>query len=264
MDHESTADPTIALFLDDEPAPFATYRPPARCVLDTATLADGPHRLRIVATDGRGVVGVSELPFIAQNGPGITVTGLRANERVRGTVTFAVNAFNGDEPFDATRAESQGPIPVWTWVFSLLIVAWAAWYGVRAWNPPPAFASADGPGAFGAASAPMRAEASNPAGSRLYATNCAACHGATGGGVPGVFPPLAGDPAVTARDARRQITAVLQGLKHTTIAGRSYAAEMPSFAHLSDDEIAAIVNHERTSWGNHALTVSADGVRHLR
>jgi mono/diheme cytochrome c family protein len=36
------------------------------------------------------------------------------------------------------------------------------------------------------------------AGQKIYAANCSACHGANGAGVPGAFPPLAGNPMVTA------------------------------------------------------------------
>ena len=40
---------------------------------------------------------------------------------------------------------------------------------------------------------------------------------------------------------------------------------MPAFKDLlNDDDVAAIVNHERTSWGNAAPTVSASEVAKLR
>jgi ubiquinol-cytochrome c reductase cytochrome b subunit len=35
------------------------------------------------------------------------------------------------------------------------------------------------------------------AGTSVYTANCAGCHGATGGGTPGAFPPLGGNPVVT-------------------------------------------------------------------
>jgi hypothetical protein len=31
-------------------------------------------------------------------------------------------------------------VPVWVWVLSLVIVAWAAWYAVELWNPPHEYA----------------------------------------------------------------------------------------------------------------------------
>ena len=80
----------------------------------------------------------------------------------------------------------------------------------------------------------------------------------------GVFPPLAGDHLVVAEDPTGHIEAVLHGLQGVTIDGISYASPMPAFAFLSDADIAAIVNHERTSWGNSAPTVTAEDVAALR
>jgi hypothetical protein len=52
-----------------------------------------------------------------------------------------VNAFGAEEPFEPHRAESHSPTPVWMWVLSLVILAWAAWYITMQWNPPPEFAN---------------------------------------------------------------------------------------------------------------------------
>ncbi|NYT79850.1 cytochrome c [Alcaligenaceae bacterium] len=110
---------------------------------------------------------------------------------------------------------------------------------------------------------PLAFDAAN--GLKLFAANCAACHGAQGAGVPGVFPPLAGNPVVNAADPTEHITVVLNGLHGKAIDGTTYAAEMPTFAaHLSDAEIADIIGHERTSWGNHAPTITAKDVAAVR
>jgi cytochrome c oxidase cbb3-type subunit 2 len=40
---------------------------------------------------------------------------------------------------------------------------------------------------------------------------------------------------------------------------------MPSFEHaLTDAQIAAVINHERTSWGNSAPTVTPQSVAEIR
>jgi cytochrome c oxidase cbb3-type subunit 2 len=40
---------------------------------------------------------------------------------------------------------------------------------------------------------------------------------------------------------------------------------MPGFAdQLDDQEVAAVVNHERTSWGNSAPTVEPEDVKEIR
>lgn len=99
------------------------------------------------------------------------------------------------------------------------------------------------------------------AGAKLFADTCAACHGAEGMGVAGTFPPLAGDPVVTAADPTQQIRTVLYGLKAKTINGTAYQVEMPAFAdQLTDQQIMEIVNHERSSWGNHAPLASTSAV----
>lgn len=114
--------------------------PPTTVTIDTRSLTDGEHRLRIEARDATGDVGIRTVPFLVRNGPGITISGLREGTTVHGAITFMVNAFGAEEPFESYRAESRSPMPVWMWVLSLAVVAWAAWYGVMEWNPPPEFA----------------------------------------------------------------------------------------------------------------------------
>ena len=82
---------SITVFLDDRTEPIATYKPPAQFTLDTTTLDDGEHMLRIQAVDAVGHVGMRSVPFVVSNGPGITVTGLRAGSRVRGWDTMPGN-----------------------------------------------------------------------------------------------------------------------------------------------------------------------------
>ena len=101
-------------------------------------------------------------------------------------------------------------------------------------------------------------------GAVAYGT-CAACHQATGQGLPNVFPPLAGDPLVVADDPSEHIATVLHGREGSTINGVEYFSPMPAFKSLLNDaDIAAVVNHERTSWGNSAPVVSAADVSALR
>jgi len=269
---------SLNLYLDEAQEPFATYRPPATVEFDTTVLEDGPHVLHIRARDSVGNTGVRSIPFVVQNGPGITVTGLRANERVRGKVELDLNAFGSSEPFDSVRAESSGPIPVWTWVMMALIGAWAGWYGLTEIQEPAAFATGGSSNPIAAAVEPMPHDAPtaysghgsaagfdyDATGAQLYTSNCAACHGAGGAGVPGAFPALAADPVVTDSDPKLHIAIVLHGLHGKVINRSSYSAQMPSFSQLSDSDIAAIIDHERTSWGNAAPTINPDDIRRAR
>ena len=273
---------SISIFLDDAKEPIATYKPPATFRFDTSTIADGEHVVRIQAVDAIGNVGVRRIPFTVANGPGITVTGLRAGSRIRGTVSLNVNAFGADEPFDPLRAESSGPVPVWTWVFFAIIAVWAAWYGLEYFKTPPEFAGtptfAQNP-VLAAANAPaMQTSVQSPApvsksaavgsknvagfdysslGAQVYSQNCTSCHGEAGAGIPSVFPPLAGDSIVNGSNADAHIKIVLHGLSGKIINATHYAAQMPAFGtQLNDQQIAAVIDHERTSWGNHGPAIT--------
>ncbi|HQR24965.1 MAG TPA: c-type cytochrome, partial [Steroidobacteraceae bacterium] len=85
-------------------------------------------------------------------------------------------------------------------------------------------------------------------GATLYTDHCSACHQAKGRGMPGIFPPLAGNPAIIASDPGNVLQAILQGIPM-----QNGYVPMPSFAsQLSDQEIADLANYVRTSWGNTA------------
>lgn len=102
-------------------------------------------------------------------------------------------------------------------------------------------------------------------GASLYSANCAACHQATGMGLPGAFPPLKDDPVVLNPDPEEQIKTILRGAHGRNIGGRTYPTPMPPFASvLNDTQIADIINHERTSWGNHGKPVTANDVKAVR
>ncbi|MEB2780621.1 cbb3-type cytochrome c oxidase subunit II [Algoriphagus sp. C2-6-M1] len=103
-------------------------------------------------------------------------------------------------------------------------------------------------------------EAVLPDGLMLYAQTCAACHQANGQGLPGAFPPIAGSEIVNDDDPETLIRIVLQGYD-----ARPEFGAMPPFAdQLSDEDIAAIISHERSSWGNTAKNVTSDEVKKIR
>ncbi|WP_295441069.1 c-type cytochrome [uncultured Thiodictyon sp.] len=101
---------------------------------------------------------------------------------------------------------------------------------------------------------PLRAAKTSPPESRvrgaaLFMDHCSACHQSGGRGIPGVFPPLAGNGAVIARDPGNILQAILRGIPMQN----GYIA-MPAFVdQLSDRQIAEVANYVRTSWSNGAL-----------
>ena len=253
----------IEIFIDDESVPRYTLEPPATLELDTEGLTDGPHRLRVRAIEDSGTIGVEDIPFTVRNGPGIAVVGLSEGDTVRGRVPLLVNAFASlpGGAFEPVRAETPAPIPTWAWVLVLAVVAWGMWFVATEFNAYRQSAVAatratsqvpSASGAPGAVSQPSWAAL----GKQVYENKCAACHQLTGQGLPGVFPPLKGSAVVTASDPTEHIRTVLRGLAGKTIDGVAYASAMPAFAdQLTDEELAAVLNHERTSWGHQAPPV---------
>jgi mono/diheme cytochrome c family protein len=113
------------------------------------------------------------------------------------------------------------------------------------------------------------AAAKNPAsasdGAVVYLANCSSCHQTNGQGVPGAFPPLAGDPIVTGNPAA-VIAIVKNGLDgRIVVNGQAYSGIMPRWKGLiSDEQIAAVATYIRTSWRNHAPGVSVSDVQSVK
>jgi mono/diheme cytochrome c family protein/histone H3/H4 len=85
------------------------------------------------------------------------------------------------------------------------------------------------------------------AGKDLYVDNCSSCHQLNGRGLPGQIPALDGNTAVTASHPNDAVMAILQGFGPNGTWGA-----MGSFAQLSNQQIADLVNYIRTAWSNHA------------
>jgi cbb3-type cytochrome c oxidase subunit III len=94
-------------------------------------------------------------------------------------------------------------------------------------------------------------------GAKVFDTNCSSCHGATGQGSPGAFPPLALNPAVNG-DPAKVIAIVKDGLTTPiTVKGQAYHGTMPPWGtSLSNADIAAVVTFVRSSWGNKGSAVT--------
>lgn len=133
--------PHVRVYIDDETQPVIDRELPTELTLDTRKLTDGPHRLIVRAEGQSGVEGVEEIPFFVQNGPGILVSGLRPGSTRRGELNLRVDAFSTDDPFDPRRAEARSSIPMWVWVLSLFVVAWAVFYAARMWDVPASYAN---------------------------------------------------------------------------------------------------------------------------
>lgn len=100
-----------------------------------------------------------------------------------------------------------------------------------------------------------------PDGNLLYTNNCMSCHQANGEGLKGAFPPLKGSPVVLGDDLELFVNIIMLGYD-----ARPQYAVMNAVGtdnNLTSEEVTAIINHEKTSWGNKAKTVTPEEVQKI-
>lgn len=167
------------------------------------------------------------------------------------------------------------PLSIWLIaVYGLAIFCGGAYLGRYAGNfsgdgldplggaPRAARGGAGGGGAAGPAVELTSAER----GKKIFSANCATCHQATGLGVAGQYPPLAGSEYVLG-GTRRLGMIVLKGLEGpVTVKGAQFgsAVMQPWDKTLTDAKIADVLTYIRQEWGNTAPPVSAEGIAALR
>ena len=109
-----------------------------------------------------------------------------------------------------------------------------------------------------------------------FTVRCGDCHLPTGLGSPKspdadltkISPPLVSNPVVQARDPATLINLILYGA-HETIAGDQAWPKMPGFEldfglGMDDDQVAALANYVRNSWGNKGAAVDPKDVAKQR
>ncbi|HAL36840.1 MAG TPA: alcohol dehydrogenase, partial [Polaromonas sp.] len=94
-------------------------------------------------------------------------------------------------------------------------------------------------------------------GAKLYEQHCEQCHGNAGQGVANAYPALAGNRAVTMKPTANLVQMVLNGGYAPATEGNPRPFGMPPFVLvLGDSDVAAVLTHIRTSWGNQASAVT--------
>lgn len=94
-------------------------------------------------------------------------------------------------------------------------------------------------------------DAEMKAGQAVYAKLCIACHEADGSGAPRIYPPLPGNALLQSVNPSSTLRIILDGAHTVTTARAPNTGEMPGYAkQLSDQDIAAVTNYIRNSWGN--------------
>lgn len=159
-----------------------------------------------------------------------------------------------EDPEEAIR-----PMPLSALLIAVFMVLWAVVYILYSeplansrFGDQRTLAELSGP-APGAAAAGGAVD-----GAAIFAAQCAACHQATGKGLPGVFPPLDGsewvhgEPRILANILLHGITGEIE------VEGTKFNGQMPAFAQLSDAELAGVASYIRGAWSNKAEPLTAE------
>ncbi|WKV12963.1 cytochrome C [Marivirga harenae] len=126
----------VKVYLDDENEPFGSFKPPVKFDLDTTKIADGKHKLKIVAKSSSGVEGIKEIPFEVKNGPEISVIGLKNHEIVDSTTSITINAYGSEtnDEFVIKGSETPKAIPAWVWAIVIAFIGFALFYLIMYWD----------------------------------------------------------------------------------------------------------------------------------
>jgi len=100
-------------------------------------------------------------------------------------------------------------------------------------------------------------------GADLYAANCQSCHQANGEGLPGAFPALKGSKIVQDDNPEIFVDIIMNGYNGRASEGFGEMPPIGTNNNLSAEEITAIMNHERSNWGNNARQVTVDEVKKI-
>lgn len=104
-----------------------------------------------------------------------------------------------------------------------------------------------------------RMEAVN--GKTLFIANCASCHQSSGEGLPGAFPSLKGSKVVNGADLKLYVDLIMNGYD----ANPQFGTMPPIGSNLNwgAAELTAIINYERSSWGNNGTKVNITEIEEI-
>lgn len=182
---------------------------------------------------------------------------------------------NNDHPHSSGQegpsSEASAPRPLSPWLVAgfIIILTWGGFYlafnsgGFRQDVYESDAVNWAGGGA--AAAAPPDPKV---VGKRLYSQNCVVCHQATGLGVAGQFPPLAGSDwvnGVAPHGDNHLVLIMLHGHQGPMqVSGQNFNNAMPQWKQLTDEEIADVLTYIRSDWGNHGSPIDPSFVAQLR
>jgi mono/diheme cytochrome c family protein len=170
-----------------------------------------------------------------------------------------------NEPGREVPAPGKGPIPIW---LIGLIGFGIFWAGAYLFSFSGGFNAEvfDFEPKFGVAGGAKGAPDPKVVGKALFSSNCITCHQATGLGVPGQYPPLAGSEVELGDATNHLIAIVLKGLQGPVVVeGKPFNNSMQAWeGQYTDPQLAAILTYVRSDWGNNAPPITADMVKQMR
>ncbi len=168
-----------------------------------------------------------------------------------GLIQTVLNGRTG--PIVVNGTQYGGNMPSWRGQLSNAEIAAVLTYVRTAWSNSAPAVSED---QVAAARAP---EAMSGAG--LFAAKCSACHQTAGQGTD-MYPPLAGNPVVTAGDPSTMIAVIVNGRTGPlSVNGKTFNGQMPTWkGQLTNADIASVATYVRSSWGNNASPVTESEV----
>jgi cytochrome c oxidase cbb3-type subunit II len=98
-------------------------------------------------------------------------------------------------------------------------------------------------------------------GKTLYSSNCQSCHQENGEGLKGAFPPLKGSNVVNGEDLELYVDIIMNG--YDARAEYGVMAAVGTNMNFNEQQVAAIINYERSSWGNMAKKVSPEEIKKI-
>jgi mono/diheme cytochrome c family protein len=102
-------------------------------------------------------------------------------------------------------------------------------------------------------------------GRKVYAKQCAVCHGDEGKGQAPAYPPLAGNQSITMSSPVNSIRMVLNGGYSPGTRKNPRPHGMPPFSHILDDDgVSAVVTYIRVAWDNSGTPVTPAQANELR
>lgn len=98
-------------------------------------------------------------------------------------------------------------------------------------------------------------------GKALFTANCQACHQANGEGLKGAFPSLKGSPIVNGENLELYVDIIMNG--YDARAEYGVMAAVGTNMDFNEHQVAAIINYERSSWGNTGKKVSPEEIKKI-